>query len=53
MNEKAPSVDGALDYLKDGAWVSSFTKAFGPGLDIEKYIFASLVVPKSLLEPVC
>ena len=39
-------------YLKDGAWVSPFAKAFGPGLDIEKYIFAAFVVPKSLFEPV-
>ena len=51
-NEKAPSVDGAFVYLKDGAWVSPFAKAFGPGLDIEKYIFAAFVVPKSLFEPV-
>ena len=26
-------------------------KALGPGSDMEKYIFAALVVPKSLLEP--
>ena len=39
-------------HLNAGAWVSPVAKAFGPGSDIEKYIFAALVVPKSRLEPV-
>ena len=37
--------------LKEGAVVSLFAKALGPGSDIEKYIRAAFVVPKSLLEP--
>ena len=39
-------------YLNAGACVSSVAKAFGPGSDMEKYIFAALVVPKSRFEPV-
>ena len=37
--------------LKEGAVVSLFAKALGPESDIEKYIRAAFVVPKSLLEP--
>ncbi len=37
--------------LKLGLVVSLLAKALGPGSDIEKYIFAAFVVPKSLLEP--
>ena len=39
-------------YLKDGAWVSPVANVSGPGFDMEKYILAALVVPKSRLEPV-
>ena len=41
-----------LIYLNDGAWVSPVANVFGPGFDMEKYIFAALVVPKSRFEPV-
>lgn len=33
--------------LNFGAETSPPAKAFGPGFDIEKYIFAAFVVPKS------
>ena len=46
------TVRSADFHLNAGAWVSSAAKALGPGFDIEKYILAALVVPKSRLEPV-
>ena len=56
LNKKAAakSIDGDFlrIYLKDGARVSPVANVFGPGFDIEKYIFAALVVPKSRFEPV-
>ena len=42
----------AFGYLsKETGFVSFVANALGPGSDIEKYILAALVVPKSLLDP--
>ena len=39
-------------YEKEGGVTLLPAKALGPGLDIEKYIRAAFVVPKSSLDPV-
>ena len=38
-------------HSKETGFVSPVANALGPGSDMEKYIFAALVVPKSRLEP--
>ncbi len=46
------TIGRAFVHLNAGAWVSLFANVLGPGSDIEKYIFAAFVVPKSRFEPV-
>lgn len=38
-------------FSNDTGFVSPVANAFGPGSDMEKYMRAALVVPKSRLEP--
>ena len=46
-----PVIAPSRGYSKDTGLVSPVANALGPGSDIEKYILAAFVVPKSRLEP--